>query len=743
MLSKVAKMIAIQAPSMLLLLVSAAVLAEELPTTGERLRVGLVLGGGGARGAAHIGVLRELERLHIPVDAIAGTSMGAIVGGMYASGMTPDEIEKLMNSIDWADAFNDDSKREDLSFRRKQDDESFLVKFDVGIKGGSLQLPRGIIQGQKLSLILRQQLLPVSHIKQFNRLPIPFRAVASDLVTGEARELKEGDLVLAMRASMSAPGIFAPVVVGDWTLVDGGLVGNVPVEAIREMDVDVIIAVDVEFPLYKPTELQSALGVTEQMLTILIRRETRRQLDSLSDGDVLIRPELGNYASTDFSQLNELIAPGQEATRKVANQLQRLAISEQDFNSLVAARQQNRRIPPKAEFVHVIDDGPLSSRVLEARLRTHAGTRIDPAILAEDASRIYGLELYEQVDYQVVERDGEVGVEFTARSKSWGPNYLQIGLSLEDDFEGSAGFNAAARYTRTGINALGAEWRTDVQLGTEPLLFSEFYQPLSFNSLYFVAPRMQFEQWNLNEFSGSDVINQYRVGKSEIGLDFGRELGRWGEARFGVRRGTGSANVRVGDPLQPSINFETGGFFTRFAYDKLDDAYFPTKGSRLDLDWSMSRSGLGAYSDFDTVHADMTTVKSIGKNTFQLGLNLSSTIQSDTQIQEYFPLGGFLNLSGLSRGQLSGPHAGVARMVYYRRMGETGGGVFDLPWYLGGSLETGNVWQNRSDINAQTLIFNGSLFTGLDTFFGPLFLAAGFAEGGETSFYLFLGAPPR
>lgn len=719
------------------------VFAAETAAPTERPRIGLVLGGGGARGAAHIGVLRELERMHIPIDAIAGTSMGAIVGGLYASGMTPDQIEALMKSIDWADAFNDDAQREDLSFRRKQDDESFLVKFDVGIKDGELQLPRGIIQGQKLSLILRQQLLPVSHIKQFDQLPTPFRAVASDLVTGEARQLKDGDLGLAMRASMSAPGIFAPVVVGDWTLVDGGLVGNVPVNAIREMDVDLIIAVDVEFPLYAPNELESALDVTGQMLTILIRRETRRQLDTLSADDILIRPDLGNYASTNFGQLNELIIPGEEATQQVADQLQHLAVPSEEYEQLLAARHQPPKKPRIASFVNVIDDGPLSARVLEARLKTRVGAPIDPAVLAEDAARIYGLELYEQVDYQVVEREGKVGVEFRARSKSWGPNYLQIGLSLEDDFEGSAGFNAAARYTRTGINALGAEWRTDIQLGTEPALVSEFYQPLSFDSRYFIAPHMQFEQWTLNEFSGADVVTQYRVGKTELGLDVGRELGGWGEVRIGLKRGTGSATVKVGDPLQPGLNFETGGLFTRLAYDKLDDAYFPTRGSRFELEWNLSRTAFGAYGDFDTVHADITTVKSFGKNTLQWGLNISSTLQSDNQIQEYFPLGGFLNLSGIDRGQLSGPQAGVARMVYYRRMGETGGGVFDLPWYLGGSLETGNVWQSRSDIKSQTLLLNGSLFAGLDTFFGPLFLAAGIAEGGGTSFYLFLGAPPR
>ena len=706
-------------------------------------RIGLVLGGGGARGAAHIGVLRELERLRIPVDAIAGTSMGAIVGGLYAAGLSPDDIENLMNSIDWADAFNDDARRENLSFRRKQDDESFLVKFEVGVRSGSLLLPKGIIQGQKLGLILREQTLQVSHIEDFDNLPVPFRAVASDLNSGEARVLRSGDLAMAMRASMSAPGIFAPVTIDGATLVDGGLVANLPVEAVREMDVDIIIAVDVEFPLYEPQELDSALAVTEQMLTILIRRETQRQLDTLSGRDVLIRPAIGDYASTNFADLHQLIGPGEAAAKAVAGQLAPFGVGEYEFYEYQANRQSGLERPGLAEFVRVVDDGPLLSSVLEARIRSTAGQPIDPAVASADAARLFGLALYEDVSYRVVHEDAKVGLEFNTRRKSWGPNYLQFGLALEDDFEGSAGFNVAGRYTRTGLNALGAEWRTDVQLGTEPSLRTEFYQPLSFDSRYFVAPHAQAEKKNINEFLGDQIITRYRVGSGHVGVDLGRELANWGEVRLGVTRGRGSAEVKVGDPALERLEFDTGGLFAKFSYDMLDDAYFPTHGSKFDLIWEMSRPGFGADSDFDTLHSEWTTVKSWGKNTFQLGINLSTTIESDNLIQDYFPLGGFLKLSGLDRGQLLGPHAGLARLVYYRRFGETGGGVFDFPLYLGGSLEAGNVWQDRSQVRFDSLIFNASVFAGLDTFFGPLFLATGFAEGGDASFYLFLGAPPR
>ncbi len=237
---------------------------DEAGVDAERPRIGLALGGGGARGAAHIGVLKELERLRIPIDAVAGVSMGAIVGGLYASGKTPDELQELVTSLDWANAFDDQSKREHRSYRRKQDDAAFPIPLELGLRDGTLQLPKGLIQGQKLSLILREQLLHVYDVDNFDNLPTPFRAVASDIQTGDAYVMSGGDIELAIRASMSAPGIFSPVVVDGHSLVDGGLVGNVPVSVVREMDVDIIIAVDVEFPLYPPEQLQSALEITDR-----------------------------------------------------------------------------------------------------------------------------------------------------------------------------------------------------------------------------------------------------------------------------------------------------------------------------------------------------------------------------------------------------------------------------------------------------------------------------------------------
>jgi NTE family protein len=721
---------------------TAIVSAAPIGDANERPKIGLVLGGGGARGAAHIGVLRELEKLRVPIDAIAGTSMGAVIGGLYASGMTPAELADLVASLDWKDAFQDTTSRQLMTFRRKQDDEAYPMKIEVGLRDGELVLPEGLISGQKLSWILREHTLHVSSIGDFDNLPTPFRAVASDLESGEAHVMSEGDLVLAMRASMSAPGIFSPVRIGGHRLVDGGLTGNVPVDAIRDMGVDIVIAVDVEFPLYSPDQLDTAVSITGQVLTILIRKETLRQLDDLADTDILIRPELGNLGSTEFENITEAIEPGAAATIALADRLSRLSLDVHAYDAYRTAREGPYPRPERLAFVRIRDDGPLSREFLESHVSTKAGDVIDPKRLARDAGRLYGLGLYEHVSYNVVAEGAETGVEFETIPKGWGPDLLQFGMSFEDNFEGSTAFNVSARLTKSGLNSYGAEWRTDAQIGSDPSLFTQLYQPIAAKSRFFIAPRANLDQRNFNVFTDTDAIARYRVSEGEIGLDFGTELGRWGELRFGLQRGVGQARLRVGDPSLSSFDFDTGGVFARFRIDTLDDAQIPLHGTRLDMTWNGSRPGLGADAHLDTIETEFTMVGTAGRNTFLFGLDYATTFDADNAIQEFFPLGGFLKLSGLERGSVSGPHAGVARLVYYRRSGEDGS-LLDMPLYFGGSIEAGNAWQSRSEIGTGSLLINGSLFAGLDTYLGPLFLGAGFGEGGESTFYLFLGQPPR
>ncbi|NQV87394.1 MAG: patatin-like phospholipase family protein, partial [Woeseiaceae bacterium] len=623
------------------------------------------------------------------------------------------------------------------------DEREFPIDFELGIRGDKLLLPKGAIQGQKLDFLLRELTLDASHITNFDKLSIPFRAVASDIVTGDAVVMAGGDLAQSIRASMSVPGIFAPVRIEGRLLVDGGLVGNLPIDVIRQMGVDVIIAVDVEFPLYTAEELESVLVISEQVLTIMIRKETRRQIGTLTESDFIITPTLGTYASSNFGDILDTIEPGRQAISEKSAQLQELSLSESEWAPYLAQRTQRPADRGRLAFVRVVDDSKLAPEVLESRLSVHAGDEIDAALLAENANRLYGLQLYAHVGYRLVDENGATGVEYQASAKSWGPNFLKFGVSLEDDFEGSTSFNLAARMTRSGLNKLGAEWRTDLQLGTDPALLTEFYQPLSFGSRVFIAPRLDMRQSNLNAFAMNDTIARYRVSEGDISLDFGREIGTVGEFRTGVYRGLGEARVNVGDPILPNIDFDTGGVFARFRFDSLDNSQFPREGILADVVWNLSRPSLGADDKFDTIEGDFSETWSRGKSSLQLGLSYATTLSSDNNVQNYFPMGGFLRLSGLERGEISGPHAALARLVYYRRVGNTTGGVFETPIYLGLSAEAGNVWQTRADIDVSTLQLNGSVFVGVDSYFGPVYLAAGFAESGRTNFYLFIGAPPR
>ena len=709
----------------------------------ERPKIGLVLGGGGARGAAHIGVLKELERQRVPIDAIAGTSMGAIVGGLYATGMTPAELEELVTTLDWVASMRDTPTREHLSFRRKLDDEHYPISAELGISREGLEIPMGAVEGQRLSLLLRELTIDVSHIGDFDDLPIPFRAVATNIETGDAHVMGEGDLAQAIRASMSVPAIFAPAEIDGHLFVDGGIASNLPVEVMQAMDVDIIIAVDVEFPLYPADELTSAVRISEQMITILMRQETLRQIERLGEDDILIRPALGTFDSGAFERTPETIGPGEQAAIAVAGRLADVALDEAAFAQHLAARHSPPPIDEKLAFVRVVDDGPVSARMLESHLDIEPGDPVDTGQLSSAAQDLYGLNLHEQVSYRLDEENGATGVIFDARSKSYGPNILKFAVSLENDFEGSSAFNIGTRLRRIGINSRGAEWLTDLQLGTDPLLASEFYQPFQAGSALFVAPRIDLRQRNFNTFENEDAIARYRISESEAGLDFGAELGSIGELRLGAYRGFGKARVKVGDPAIPNVEFDTGGVLARLRFDTRDNAQFPRSGIRADMRWNASLPRFGADERYDTVEAEFESTWSRGKNSLQFGALYATTLDSQDAIQDLFTLGGFLRLSGLERGEISGPHAALTRLVYYRRVSESTGGIFDVPIYLGASLETGNTWSDRGDISFDSALVNGGVFAGFDTAIGPVYLGAGLAEGGRSNYYLFFGAPRR
>ncbi|HVS76226.1 MAG TPA: patatin-like phospholipase family protein [Steroidobacteraceae bacterium] len=712
----------------------------------HRLRIGLVLSGGGARGIAHVGVLQVLQKLHVPIDAIAGTSMGAVVGGLYASGLTPDQIERTIRSMNWQEAFRDRPPREDLTLRRKQEDENFLVKFPIGIKGGRPVLPMGLIQGQSLTEMLRRLTLPVARITSFDDLPTPFRAVATDLETGQEVDMGSGDLTSAMRASLSAPGVFAPVERGGRMLVDGGVSDNVPVDVARAMGVDVLIVVDVGFPLLPRNKLTSVTAISNQMLAILMRRKSEQELAHLDQHDVLIRPALGDTSSFDFGNINRLLGVGAAAAWKMRDRLAALSVGPEQYAAYQEQRELLRRPPPRIDFVKVQTGPEVYSQPIEKLFKDMVGKRLNPDAVGRRITTLYGEGGLDMLDYRVVRRDDEYGLLVDARGNSIGPNYVRFGLSLQDDFAGDSTYDAAMRYVMSEITRAGGEWVTDAEIGQTSLLATEVFLPLSPFSGWFVMPHTMVAARNLPFLIGQSERAQYRVHTFDYGLDAGRQFGNWGEIRAGVYREEGHSRLTIGDPGDAQLPFpayQTFGsrtYFARLSYDTLDDINFPHFGARAMLQWSGARNVVGGQLSSNQVTFDFLAAHTWReRDTLALWMSGGSTLNRVTDLRMEFPLGGFLNLSGLKQYSLYGPRFGIGRLMFYRKIGRGGPGYFDVPVYLGMSLEAGNVWQNMSDAKFTNLHKDASLFLGLDTFLGPIYLGSGFDDHGDQAYYLFLG----
>lgn len=723
---------------------SGAIASERINTPDLELRdrptIGLVLSGGGARGAAHVGVIKVLDELQIPVDFVAGTSMGAIVGGLYASGMSADELVDFVETVDWSKLLTDRPPRAERSFRRKSDDIGFLVDFDLGVNKSGLIFPEGFIQGQNLEIALKRLALPVISIDDFDELPIPFRAVATDIVSGKAVAIDSGDLAAAMRASMSAPGIFKPVRRDGRILVDGGVANNLPIQIVREMGADILIVVDVGFPLLPEDQLGSALAVTKQMLTILINGRAQDQIATLTSDDILIAPNLGDFGSQDFKRLPEAQQLGKEKAQEVSGRLASLSLSTEQYRAYRARLESTRHDTPVIDTVVVENESRLSPKVIEARLDDQTGKPLDPDQLESDIANIYGFNTFEAVSYDVAnDFDGNT-LFVRATEKSWGPNYLRFGVNLEDDFSGNSNYNVAARLTRTEINRLGGEFRVELQLGETPRFFVELFQPLDYTSRWFVNPQIEFVRAGAGLFDNSGLqIAQVGSDNMRLSLDGGRQFGNWGEFRVGITRVHSDSELRIGPPVFTFGKSQSTALTAVFAYDTIDRLSVPTSGAIFDLEWVGARESLGSDISGDIVSLNALKPQTWGKNTLLHWWTFSSATKDPTSGLSPASLGGLFSLSGYAPNELNGKHGGIGRVLYYRALGDRAIPGFNTSIYLGASLEAGNVWQDSNDISFDNTLIAGSLFVVFDTLFGPIYIAYGAAEGGRRSAYLFLG----
>ncbi len=707
---------------------------------GPRPRIGLVLSGGGARGAAHVGVLKVLEELHVPIDAIAGTSMGAIVGALYASGMSPAELEKALTSVDWNRALSDKSDRDLLSFRRKQDDLTLAVKVRVGLKKWKPGLPLGLIQGQKLELLLRSFTSPVATVENFDQLVYPFRAVATDLATTKPVVLGSGDLVTAMRASMSVPAIFAPVEYDNGLLIDGGVADNLPVDVARAMGVDVVIAIDIGAPLARLDQMSSAYSVNDQMITGLMRRETERQLASLRPDDISFAPDLTGFSSADFTKAAEIIPRGEKAARAAAEQLRRYALPPEEWATYRAGLKTFGPQLPRVGKVEVVQNTTLGTEYVSSLLTVVPGQKFDAAQLERDLERIYGLDLFEKVSYRLIPAGADtVDIGIDARKRAWGPDYLQFGLALRDNLENNTSFDFSLRMNRLARSRRGSEWRTDLRIGENQLLQTEYYLPLGGSRGFFLAPRAVARRESTLVLGEQDnVLGVFRRASLGGAVDVGRTLGNWGELRLGYERETGRI-VPQADTVFESQQYDEGRVYLRIATDTFDAADFPRDGGVSRGELSYSAKALGATNDLGRASFSITRAHSWGTHTLNLGIEASAFADDAVATALPYTLGGFGRLSGLGTGRLVGRYLALARAMYYQRVIRISLSAIEMPVYVGGSLELGNAWLKRSEIDSASLLLHGSGFIGLDSPLGPIYFGAGLGEHRESAFFFYLG----
>ena len=725
-----------------LLLLSAPLFAQDsLSRDGERPRVALVLSGGGARGLAHIGVLQVLEDMRVPVDCVVGTSMGALVGGIYAAGVTPTRMRRVLEASDIGALFDDLPPRAEIPQHLRRDDYLPLFEFALGFNDGQIQLPAGASAGYKFELFLKSLIGPGASVANldFSSLPTPYRAVATDLENGDTRVFRYGDLARVMRASMSLPAIVAPARVEGRLYVDGGLVNNLPVDVGRELCGDIVIAVNLGTPLKSRDELTSVLDTAGQSFNLMAERSVARSLALLTTRDILIEPALEGFSSSDFNRTTEVIERGRAAARARAPELSRLAVSEKAYEDWLAKRRGRELPAPQITRITVLASEGFNADAVERDIKVRPGKEFSTAELHRDLARLYGRGDFSYLGYETVRDDGNATVRVNAQAKPWGPGYLKFGIGARSDLNTPTQLVAAASYRRTWANSLGAEWRVDAQVGYESLLRTEFMQPLQVRDGAFVAPYVGAKRSTYQFYLEEQRLGQVRINGARIGFDLGL-TGTAGEVRLGPYASDMRTQPDFGiiTPLFPHQEFQEAGLQLTGITDRLDSPAFARSGWLGAFDVHTAK--LHGDQEGVSARAQLTLrgVKSFGKNTFAANFEWGDKLSDDLAVYDAFKLGGPMRLSGLFLDQLTGTRYRLATLGYYRQYtalpAQIGRGV-----YLGMSLEAARV-DDALMKNPWDWMYGGSVYWAADTVLGALYLGYGYSSLGQQTGYLMIGS---
>ncbi|WP_396267408.1 patatin-like phospholipase family protein [Ideonella sp.] len=714
--------------------------------TEARPKTCLVLSGGGARGFTHVGVIKVLERLRVPIDCVVGTSMGSIVGGLYASGMSGADIEAAFLKTDWSALGSERVDRSRLGVTRRADDYTFPLGLEMGLSADGLSLPSGVVSGGKFEQLLQTLTAHVPESIHFDVLPLPFRTVATDLESGQEVVIQEGNLYEAIRASMSVPGLFSPIELNGRLMADGGLVKNLPVDVARRLGAQRIIAVNIGTPLTPRKELRSLLSVSQQMINILTEQNVTAQKAMLGPQDVLISPDLAGFSFLDFARVTEVVRIGEEATRPLETRLAAMAVPAEQYAQWRQSQARLAREPAPTEFVAV---SPLTVVPPQAVLEA-AGLKVGESASAADIQaaigRVQEMGDFERVSVRTLRKGDEFGVMIDAKEKFWGPNYLRLGLDASIDLAGEGSISFRLGHLRTWVNGAGAQWRNRLDLGRVNGLSTEIFQPFWLNSPVFASAGAGVLSYKKALYDQGRPVLTGDVKEHRATVELGAELSKQSEIRIGasrkVYRATGNLSILTperGIFVQDLVlSFAENDIYARYLTDSLDNAFLPSSGQRLMLQVGRNQGSDEAAAT--KMELRWTGAYTSGNHTWWPAVRLAKTRAPIGQGAGAFDLGGFLELSGLPTESLSGSRLGFVRMAYLNRVSTLD--LFGRRLLLGGSLELGNAWDTRPQRGyAKDLLTAGSLFAAAETPIGPLFFGLGRTAGRNTAVYLFLGQP--
>lgn len=708
--------------------------------SGQRPRVGLVLAGGGAKGGAHVGVLKVLEEMRVPIDCIAGTSMGALVGGGYASGIPAADLESFILSIDWQRVVGGQGMRDLEPIEQKRSSVTYSNNLELGLQDGRLVIPSGIINTSNIENLLRSYVAKSRQKTDFDDLPIPFRAVATDMISGQMVVLERGDLATAMRASMAIPGAFAPVATEDYVLADGGMVRNIPVDIARGLCADVVIVVNLVEPAVTRENLRSAAQLASRSYDVLFAENENVQLRSLTATDILIDVPMGDIGTASFEEIPQTIPLGEAAARARIQELSKLAVPEASYLAWRNAITTDQAIEARLAEVSFEGLERVNPEYLRAKATVRAGDVVDAGAVASEATSLLALQDFSTIDYEIEGTADDATLVWLPKEKSYGPNYLRFDLGLYVSEGGDLGFNIYAQHKRTWLNSLGGQWQNDIQLGRENFLITSLYQPLDIAQTFFVAPQIFLVRSDEDIFYDNDRIGTYRFGDYGGSLTAGFNLANRFQARLGYLYTRRKISVETGSPLLPEGDRDDAGLTVDAIYDSRDTRFSPTRGIAAALRYMQSDESLGGDRDWERGELGLGIALPVfSRDVVWVTLAGGSALSRSLPPDRAFALGGPSSFPGFQLGQLRVEDywtIGTSYLWKFKDMTAIRGEAL----YAGLGLTAGQVFGRVDQLPGED-IASASVFLTGRTIVGPLMVGLAGTTTDAWSLWISVGRP--